>query len=197
LFGHVDHGRPITVPEITLALPSREDADTLFELYVTNVNWAHHVIHGPTVRSRIRRAYDALDHLESPPLPDLALMATIFVVTAYHGLNWPSLPIRDTNIKQCCHRWLLLVQRIMSELDHLMSPTVETLQSAILLSQNLPLALAERAAVQALLLSAAHHLQLHRVDSPQIRLSREANGCDVVELETKRRVWWNLVGTDW
>ena len=52
-------------------------------------------------------------------------------------------------------------------------------------------------ACQSLLLNSAHILRLHKLDSPRERKLRAQNGFDAVDLEIKRRVWWNIVSTDW
>ena len=80
-----------------------------------------------------------------------------------------------------------------------MSPTIETIQSAILLTQFMPAfpQTTNFSASQSLLLNSARILQLHKLDSHRECKRREQTGFDTVDLEIKRRVWWSMVSTDW
>lgn len=189
----------MTTHEIGQALPARADAEVLFCEYVAKINWAHHIIHVPTTHRYMETIYKDLGRAERPSLSHLALVATIFAVTAHHSLGSLGLAISEADAQRSCRKWLLLAHRAMSEANHLTSPTLETIQAVIFLSQHLPTTpqIANRSAVQALLLNSAHHLQLHQVDSDRARSLRSETGADMIELELKRRVWWNLVSTDW
>ncbi|CEL04089.1 hypothetical protein ASPCAL05221 [Aspergillus calidoustus] len=43
----------------------------------------------------------------------------------------------------------------------------------------------------------ARAMQTQWLDTPRAREERRLKGCDVVELEVKRRLWWMMVATDW
>jgi hypothetical protein len=43
----------------------------------------------------------------------------------------------------------------------------------------------------------ARGMQIQWLDTPRAREERRLKGCDVVELEVKRRLWWMMVATDW
>ncbi|KAK2612696.1 hypothetical protein QQS21_001313 [Conoideocrella luteorostrata] len=43
----------------------------------------------------------------------------------------------------------------------------------------------------------AHSLRLDRLDTAKSREDRGRKGCNMIHIEIQRRVWWNLVGTDW
>jgi hypothetical protein len=189
----------LNVHEIVRILPTQIDAAVLLTYYIKNLNWAHHIIHAPTVYGYMETIYKKLSISEPPCYPQLALIATILAVAAFHWSGSIPLALMAERPKACCKKWVLLTQRALNDSHHITSPTIETIQSLILLSQYMPTfpQIANRSASQALLVNAAHFLQLHRVDSSSMRSFRAVSGCDMVELELKRRAWWNIVSTDW
>ncbi|KAH8808803.1 hypothetical protein F5884DRAFT_753320 [Xylogone sp. PMI_703] len=191
--------QPLTSLEIHQALPTFKAAEVIFKEYITNLNWSHNIIHIPTAQSQIKSVYQALDRSERPLLNHLALVATIFAVTVYHALGSSELAISEIDAEKYCKWWILLAHRAMSEINHLNSPTLETIQALILLSQHLLTApqISIRSSAQGLMINSAHQLQLHQVDSLRARNLRADKGFDAIELETKRRVWWNLATTDY
>jgi len=40
-------------------------------------------------------------------------------------------------------------------------------------------------------------MSVDRLDTRKSREERAQKGCNMIELEVQRRVWWNLVGFDW
>ncbi|CAG9982285.1 unnamed protein product [Clonostachys byssicola] len=38
---------------------------------------------------------------------------------------------------------------------------------------------------------------LHRLDTAKAREERQRNGCNEIELEVQRRIWWHMVADDW
>ena len=45
--------------------------------------------------------------------------------------------------------------------------------------------------------SMARALQIHRLDTPKSREQRELKGYNAIEIEVQRRVWWNMLASDW
>jgi hypothetical protein len=43
----------------------------------------------------------------------------------------------------------------------------------------------------------ARAMNIHRLDSRPSREERRKNGADMVAVETKRRIWWHMVASDW
>jgi hypothetical protein len=40
-------------------------------------------------------------------------------------------------------------------------------------------------------------MMIHRLDSPAAQKERDTNPANNIELEVQRRVWWNMVASDW
>lgn len=43
----------------------------------------------------------------------------------------------------------------------------------------------------------ARAMQIHRLDTKQSIEERNAKGCNMIEIEVQRRIWWHLVASDW
>ncbi|KAE8317925.1 hypothetical protein BDV41DRAFT_561102 [Aspergillus transmontanensis] len=43
----------------------------------------------------------------------------------------------------------------------------------------------------------ARAMQIHRLDTPKSHELRELNGYNPIELEVQRRIWWNMLASDW
>ncbi|OQU93662.1 Fungal specific transcription factor domain-containing protein [Cladophialophora immunda] len=199
LLGTAPQYKPLPIAELVQILPTRTKARKLFRFYVDNVNWDQHIVHVPTTARDLELIYDQLAEGMKPEGFRLALIAAIFAVAAYF---WPEPPPSEPTLqdpKSCCRKWILLIQHALMESNHLNFPTLETLQAKMLLTHFLPIfpQTTGRRSYQTQLVNAAHMLQIHLVDSPRERALRGKDTRDVIELEVKRRVWWNIVACDW
>lgn len=43
----------------------------------------------------------------------------------------------------------------------------------------------------------ARAMRIHCLDTPKSREHRRLNGCDGIEVEVQRRIWWHMVSSDW
>jgi hypothetical protein len=187
---------PLSYSDIARTLPSRATAELLFNHYAKNLNWVYHVIHVPTTRQQLLGVYASLEARRKPTSPHLALVATILAVAVYFRSNLPEAVAVLEQEKGSYTKWSLLAQRALSEANQLSSPSLESLQTTIIMTQFLP-NYGQNTFFTATITHAAHMLQLHRVDSARNRKQREEAGYDTVELEVKRRIWWYIAGTDW
>lgn len=51
--------------------------------------------------------------------------------------------------------------------------------------------------LQARAFSMARELQIHRLDTARTQEERKLKGYDQIDIEVRRRVWWNMVASDW
>lgn len=90
------------------------------------------------------------------------------------------------------------MRRALSVSQADVSPTLETLQTTIIMLQFLP---GHENSTQRTFLGGtvrmAHALGLHQADSKRDVKMRMENYFDPVEFELKRRIWWHIVCTDW
>ncbi|KIX97656.1 uncharacterized protein Z520_06434 [Fonsecaea multimorphosa CBS 102226] len=199
LLGSAPQCKPLSIAELVQVLPNRTNARRLFGFYMENINWDQHIVHVPTTSHDLELIYDQLSEGVKPEGCRLALIAAIFAVAAYF---WPDPPLSEPALedpKTCCRKWIILIQHVLVESNHLSFPTLETLQAKMLLTHFLPVfpQTTGRRSQQTQLVNAAHMLQIHLVDSPRERALRGNDTQDLIELEVKRRVWWNIVAGDW
>jgi hypothetical protein len=187
---------PLSYLDIEIALPAKATAELLFNHYAKNLNWVYHIIHVPTTRQQLLGIYASLEARQKPISSHLALVATILAVAVYFRSN----PVENAALREqkkgSCTRWSFLAQQALSESNHLTLPSLESLQTTIIMTQFLP-NYGQNTSFRGTLAHTAHMLQLHRVDSARNRKLREETGYDAVELEVKRRIWWYIAGTDW
>lgn len=171
-----------------------------------NLNWYLPIIHGPTIRREFEKLYGCLqDGTQPPDWPQISLLVAILSVAVYFWQDSTAnghgpCPVEDP--KDCCKRWVILVERALAEANHLICPQLETLQAKVLLTQFLPTYPQNtgRRGQVALLITEAQILQLHRIDSPHQRRAREESPQTqeaAVTLEIQRRLWWVIVMSDW
>lgn len=187
---------PMSYLEIAITLPSKATAELLFDHYAKNLNWVYHIIHVPTTRKQLLGVYESLEARQKPIGSHLALVATILAVAVYFKSKLLETAALREQEKGHCMKWSSFAQRALSEANHLTSPTLESLQTTIIMTQFLP-NYGQNTSFASTLTHTAHMLQLHRVDSVRNRKLREETGYDAVELELKRRIWWYIVATDW
>jgi hypothetical protein len=187
---------PLSYSEIAMTLPSKATAELLFNHYANNLNWVYHIIHVPTTRQQLLGIYASLEACRKPTSSHLALVTTTLAVAVYFRPKLLETAAVREQEKGSCMKWSLLAQRALSEANHLTSPSLESLQATIIMTQFLP-NYGQNTSFTATLAHTAHMLQLHKVDSVRNRKLREETGYDAVELEVKRRIWWYIAGTDW
>lgn len=186
----------LSYSEIAMTLPCKATAELLFNHYAKNLNWVYHIIHVPTTHQQLLGIYESLEACRKPIGSHLALVTAILAVAVYFRSKLLETTTVREHEKGSCTKWSLLAQRALSEANHFTSPSLESLQATIIMTQFLP-NYGQNTSFTATLTHTAHMLQLHRVDSVRNRKLREETGYDAVELEVKRRIWWYIAGTDW
>ncbi|TGO36033.1 hypothetical protein BHYA_0137g00140 [Botrytis hyacinthi] len=173
------------------SLPSRKHARVLFDYFVDNIVWIYHIIHVPTLESHLNRLYDDLDQNLQPRNEHVALLSTVFALSLYfQGTE----PLSET------HRWTLLAQKALCAANYVGKPTMESIQAVLLIAQHLLPNIGGIATFRVLFTTAMHSarsLGFDHLDSAQSKKRRVGKELNYVELETKRRIWWHIVSTDW
>lgn len=186
--------RPLQILSI---LPTQAQGGALLEYYIQNVSWIYHIIHVPTVKAQLKSMYTALGQDRQPDYSHLAIISTIFALSAYFGYSTPDLQDAKSS---CCTRWTSLLQRALCAANYISEPTMEAIQSVILISQHLLPnigAVSMFRTLTSIAMNMGRTLGIHKVDSPSNKRKRKNGKADWVEVEIKRRVWWHLTATDW
>ncbi|CZT01692.1 uncharacterized protein RCO7_01911 [Rhynchosporium graminicola] len=196
--------RPIMAPtfdhNLAVLLPTRAQGEILLDYYLDNVNWIYHVIHVPTVKVRFDAVYNSIEMSQSPNHSHLALISTIFALSAYFSTATSRMYFKHSEAMFHSRRWTILAQEALSASNCLAEPNIETLQSLILISQHMMAnigAIATIRTLSATIIYAARTMSLHTIDAARTKKLRENTVVDYVDLELKRRLWWHIVSTDY
>jgi hypothetical protein len=102
--------------------------------------------------------------------------------------------------RELASRWTLLAQQTLTVTRCLTFPTIETLQSLMLIVHHLMPNIGTIATLRTLssmIVQLARGMSLHTMDSPTNKKRPENTPVDWVEIEVKRRLWWHIASTDW
>ncbi|TGO83059.1 hypothetical protein BPOR_0709g00050 [Botrytis porri] len=173
------------------SLPPRKHATVLFDYFVHNIVWIYHIIHIPTLETHLNRVYDDLDQNLQPQNDHVALLSTVFALSLYfQGAE----PLSETR------RWTLLAQKALCAANFIGKPTMESIQVVLLIAHHLLPNIGGIATFRVLFTTAMHSarsLGFDQLDSTQSKKRRVGKNLNYIELETKRRIWWHIVSTDW
>ncbi|KUJ10776.1 uncharacterized protein LY89DRAFT_739766 [Mollisia scopiformis] len=196
--------RPRSPPAFTQHLPSmlptRIQGQILLDYYIDHVNWIYQIIHVPTVQKIFDIVYTHAEQNTVPQYGYVALIATIFALSAYFSSPQSNLYFHHSEAKRFSYRWVSLAQDALAASNCLSVPTIEALQSLILISQHLMPnigAIATLRTLAATSMYTARAMGLHKIDSPANKARRQNTEVDWVDIEVKRRIWWHLASTDW
>jgi hypothetical protein len=154
----------------------------------------------PTVRHIFNDLYTKVEGGQHPGYNHLALISTIFALSAYFCS--PSSGLYSDHEESLSHfrRLILFAQDALAGANCLAQPSIETLQSLIMITQWLMpnvCAISTLRTLAATLMHTARSLSLHLIDSPANKKWRTQNQVDWAEVEVKRRMWWHITSTDW
>ncbi|CZR64385.1 uncharacterized protein PAC_14283 [Phialocephala subalpina] len=197
--------RPRDPPAFTENLPSilprRREGQTLLHYYIDHVNWIYQIIHVPTVQRILDTLYDRMEENQLPEYGHIAIISTIFALSAYFSSPQSNLYFPHGEAKRYSYRWVSLAQHALAASNCLSVPSVEALQSLILISQHLMPNIGAIATLRTLAATSMHTARamgLHKIDTPANKARRQnAEEVDWVDIEVKRRIWWHLASTDW
>ncbi|KAH7370091.1 hypothetical protein BKA65DRAFT_602631 [Rhexocercosporidium sp. MPI-PUGE-AT-0058] len=191
---------PAFKQNLATMLPTRAQGEIMFEYYLDNINWMYHVIHVPTVWKRFDSLYTSIETGQNPDHAHLALIVTLFALSAYFSTEASGLYFKHSESMIYSRRWTILAQEALSATNCLAEPSIETLQSLILISQHMMAnigAIATLRTLSATIMHTARTMSLHTLDTARNKRQRENSVVDYVDLEVKRRIWWHIVSTDW
>ncbi|EED14775.1 conserved hypothetical protein [Talaromyces stipitatus ATCC 10500] len=184
-------------------LPLREEARRLFDKYVRDVTFIHHVIHTPTVRFLIDDIYDKLAQDQPVSPGQVALLMSIFGSASYawtfHDMNKS---MYDT-VEGAHSQSTMWVRACLDLLDHCRRSSVRSFEAlqgiviAFFMLVNLEGMTVRYTSMVGQAICMAREIGLHRLDHPNYATSDHAPRAGTVTEEIGRRIWWYLCATDW
>lgn len=187
---------PATV-QLGSYLPKKTEAMALFHYYTGCIDYLYHIILPRRVEEQIHRVYQAVEKGEPVDLSHLALLFSIVASALFLQLS-----IESSEFAGACSReYTFLTGAALIQGNYSVYPTIEGLQATLIVAHNMT-SMNIHPSVNSLfslgsIVTQAKTLMLHCIDSPRFREARKVNGCDLMDIELRRRLWWDLVTYDW
>lgn len=98
------------------------------EFFFDEILWIYHILHVPTVEKHFDRLYTAVENGQQLEYGPLALISTIFSLTAYFSSRSSGLFFKHSESMSYCHKWTLLYVSL---------PSCWLLQASMILTSHL------------------------------------------------------------
>lgn len=184
---------PATV-QLPSFLPKKAEAMTLFQYYNKYIDYLYHIILPDRVKEQIDAIYQAIKDQEQLNLNHLALLFSIIASSLFLQLSIES----SVHAEACSREYIFLTGAALMQSNYSAYPTIEGLQAMLIVAHNLSNTNCHPSVravfVHGAIVSQAKSLMLHCIDSPQFEKKADA---DMMEVELKRRLWWDLASYDW
>jgi len=185
---------PATVQLLSF-LPEKTKTRALFQYYDNYLDYLYHIVLPDRVEEQINAIYQAIENQEPLNLGHLALLFSIIASSLFLQLSIES----SVHAEACSREYTFLTGAALIQSNYSAYPTIEGLQATLIVAHNLSNTNCHPSVralfVHGAIVSQAKSLMLHCIDSPQFE--RKANGADMMEVELKRRLWWDLASYDW
>lgn len=200
------YGRALQVTAgstIVVSLPMHAEAVHLLECYSRNVDYLVRVLHIPTVRNLLNNFYANLNRSQQVKSGEAALLLAIFASSSFFwrpSSNTGVVSLSDDETVLLSLAWAKAALDVLDHSRRNTSGSLEDAQATILMSFVVYHFDGFSARGRALTGSAvviARDLRLHRTDEDDSRSSMGWSKNQLIEQETKRRVWWHIASTDW
>ncbi|KAF4332771.1 hypothetical protein FBEOM_13421 [Fusarium beomiforme] len=192
------------VENLASKLPPLGQANLLFDHFIATIQPTFGVLHVPSTRDLVQDAYSKMNsgHVR-PQTAELLMLLSIFAGAA---LAWTDellqkLEATKENATTAFDSYFHSALSIVDDIRTPVSPSV-TAVSAISALAHVAINSDVVSPIKALSLRSRCYLMcremmIHRLDSPGALKEREATGANTIDLEVQRRVWWNMVASDW
>jgi hypothetical protein len=187
---------PVTV-HLPSYLPPKAEALSLFRYYCAYLDFQYHLTIPSQVERQIETIYERVACNEPMNFGHAALLFSIIASALYYKRLMESSECADL----CSQETTFLAGAALIQGNYVAYPTIEGLQATMIIghhlsNMNLPPSISSFF-VHRSLMSQAISMRLHLVDSPRSVDERVANGFDKINVELKRRLWWDLATYDW
>ncbi|EWZ93990.1 hypothetical protein FOWG_06627 [Fusarium oxysporum f. sp. lycopersici MN25] len=182
--------------------PTIEEAQSLVNKYIVELNYMSYIVHGPTLRKLVTEAYDGGPHISA------SLAVLLLAIFAFVARTWTHVDAELAGLFYCraqaqaqASSWTTTAFDVLeqchrnSEVSLELAQGLSILNSAIFHFEGLT---SRGSTVLAQTIAMCRQLGLHRIDHPGDRTSLQDNpSLYGVRAEVGRRVWWRLATLDW
>ncbi|KAL5590767.1 hypothetical protein FOBRF1_014324 [Fusarium oxysporum] len=186
---------------LTSNLPPAHQAHLLCEHFVDTIQPTFGVLHVPSIRSLVYSSVES--DKEVPKIDELLMLFSIFAGAA---LAWTDellhkLEATKENAVSAFDCYFHSALSIIEEPCTPLPPSV-TAVSAISTLAHVAINSDDVVPAKALDLRSrcynmCREMMIHRLDSPAAQKERDVSPANNIDLEVQRRVWWNMVASDW
>jgi hypothetical protein len=200
---HIHEQPGSSVAEVVKRLPPKPTAQVLFEHFASTLHhFTNGTLHIPSARDVMEQVYRSIENGGASDPANLLLVYSIFAGAA---LAWTPKLVRQLNLtnaeiqgafRNYSDVAISIVDKALGDL----SQSIIALEGLVNLTNVV--VNADGFSVKANLLrmhcqNMARSMDLNRIDTARVTEERRKQGYNVVELEVKRRIWWDMVATDW
>lgn len=184
---------------LTAFLPRETEAMEMLNHYIECMDYVYHVIILSQAQSQFNEIYQSVHNQSTVNLNYLALLFSVAAASHYFRSVGSTQPSKEAEKRS--REYTALVGAALTQGSYITYPTIEGLQATIIISHcvsNIGQDPSIRAYfINATIISQALQMGLHRTDTVRNKEYRKTHGYDPVEVELKRRLWWQLASYDW
>ncbi|KAL2862431.1 Zn(II)2Cys6 transcription factor [Aspergillus lucknowensis] len=182
-------------------LPPISEARALLSHFVGRMQPTIGVLHIPSTRNLLEQTYlNVLDDTAPDPTT-LLLLFSIFAGSAlvFSPQLLQQLAATPDQADAAFKSYMQISQSVMEDSQQVPPSTTALAAMTILthLVSNENGCPVEAHLIRMRCYWMARSMQIHCLDAPQNRKRRQLEGCNMIEAEVQRRIWWNMVATDW
>jgi hypothetical protein len=193
----VQLGKPIP----SVWLPRQEEARTLLDSFITNLNYIQYLTHYPSLPNVVTEIYQQIEGHEPVRSGNLILLLSIIAITTHVWVpreddeTERSLFLSSAQAHAQTPLWIKATYAVLNASQEGAALALETIQGIMILSFvvcNLEgYSLRYRSLLSTGLLLGREQ-GLHRIDHES-----NAAAANTLKAEMGRRLWWYLIATDW
>ena len=183
-------------------LPPIAQAREFFDYFAQVSHLTFGVHHIPSTRKMMEQTYQIILDGKKPLMQNLLLLFTIF---ASASLGWTpyllqKLESSQAEVEATATTYTYLAFSILDDTHQPLAPSTAALEAMCSLVHLLVHStdfLVRLSMLRIRFLSMAREMNIHRLDTAKSREERRLKGCNMIEIEVQRRVWWSMVASDW
>ncbi|KAL4790511.1 hypothetical protein BDV19DRAFT_393992 [Aspergillus venezuelensis] len=182
-------------------LPPLHEARELFDHFTMTMHPTMGILHIPSTKVLMEETYQNLSAGITTDQSAVALLFTIFAGSALSATPelQQRLSARTAHAAAASKKYLQLARSAVESLRT--TPASTTGLSAMIVLANLITNETGHGLDGHLIRSQcywmARSMEVHLLDTAKRQEEHRAKCCNIIELEVQRRIWWNLIATDW
>ncbi|KAI9162737.1 putative transcription factor lepB [Paramyrothecium foliicola] len=195
------HIHPLTRSNISRHLPAKDHLIKLLNHYARSMQPTFGVLHMPSIRGLVEQTYEDITVGKEA---DAGSVLLLLAICASCALTWNAelleeMDVTSADAKVAFRSYCDLFNTFLDGLLPPLAPSTVALEALLLLTHlqsNTENRLDQVYSLKARALWMTRALQIHRLDTWKSRERRRLEGCNQIEIEVQRRIWWYMVATD-